>query len=147
MAAKYAQLRDVESMRAIARAHQERNLGAFEKALRDYKDGELFLLVFFLFFLDMGCYRLPSSYPWAFTLFHRVTDFDLFHFFTNCLPFLCPIHVPLAASVFHSPCFSTPLILLTLSTFSITFPPSQPPFVPSSLSFPYFPSLPSSLPP
>lgn len=38
LAAKYAQLRDVESMRAIARAHQERNLGAFEKALRDYKD-------------------------------------------------------------------------------------------------------------
>jgi 26S proteasome regulatory subunit N6 len=26
-------------MRAIARAHQERNLADFEKALRDYKDG------------------------------------------------------------------------------------------------------------
>ncbi|KAK7018559.1 PCI-domain-containing protein [Favolaschia claudopus] len=38
LAVKYAQLRDVESMRAIARAHQDRNLADFEKALRDYKD-------------------------------------------------------------------------------------------------------------
>ncbi|KAF9034623.1 hypothetical protein BJ165DRAFT_1512645 [Panaeolus papilionaceus] len=37
LAAKYAQLRDVESMRAIARAHQGRNLAEFERALRDYK--------------------------------------------------------------------------------------------------------------
>ncbi|KAJ6476569.1 26S proteasome non-ATPase regulatory subunit 11 [Mycena vulgaris] len=40
-AAKYAQLRDVESMRAIARAHQVRNLADFEKALRDYQEAEL----------------------------------------------------------------------------------------------------------
>ncbi|KAF9010687.1 PCI domain-containing protein [Cyathus striatus] len=38
LAAKYAQLREVESMRAIARAHQERNLAEFEKALRDYRE-------------------------------------------------------------------------------------------------------------
>ncbi|KAI0340008.1 PCI-domain-containing protein [Trametopsis cervina] len=38
LAAKYAQLRDVESMRAIARAHQNRNLADFEKALRDYRE-------------------------------------------------------------------------------------------------------------
>ncbi|KAF7313229.1 putative 26S proteasome non-atpase regulatory subunit Rpn6 [Mycena kentingensis (nom. inval.)] len=38
LALKYAQLRDVESMRAIARAHQDRNLADFEKALRDYKE-------------------------------------------------------------------------------------------------------------
>ncbi|TFK37087.1 PCI domain-containing protein [Crucibulum laeve] len=38
LALKYAQLREVESMRAIARAHQDRNLADFEKALRDYKD-------------------------------------------------------------------------------------------------------------
>ncbi|KAF5311217.1 hypothetical protein D9611_013042 [Ephemerocybe angulata] len=38
LAAKYAQLRDVESMRAVARAHQDRNLADFEKALREYKD-------------------------------------------------------------------------------------------------------------
>ncbi|KAL9715525.1 26S proteasome regulatory subunit rpn6 [Leucoagaricus gongylophorus] len=37
LAVKYAHLRDVESMRAIARAHQERNLANFEKALFDYK--------------------------------------------------------------------------------------------------------------
>ncbi|KAF6761015.1 hypothetical protein DFP72DRAFT_988151 [Ephemerocybe angulata] len=37
-ATKYAQLRDVESMRALARAHQDRNLAGFEKALREYKD-------------------------------------------------------------------------------------------------------------
>jgi len=36
---KYAQLREVESMRAIARAHQNRNLADFEKALRDYQKG------------------------------------------------------------------------------------------------------------
>ncbi|KAF7974169.1 hypothetical protein HWV62_13295 [Athelia sp. TMB] len=35
---KYAQMREVESMRAIARAHQNRNLSDFEKALRDYKE-------------------------------------------------------------------------------------------------------------
>ncbi|EIN06974.1 PCI-domain-containing protein, partial [Punctularia strigosozonata HHB-11173 SS5] len=38
LAAKYAQLREVESMRAIARAHQNRDLADFEKALRDYRD-------------------------------------------------------------------------------------------------------------
>ncbi|CAE6432419.1 unnamed protein product [Rhizoctonia solani] len=37
LALKFAQLRDVESMRAIARAHQNRNLAEFEAALRDYK--------------------------------------------------------------------------------------------------------------
>jgi len=37
LASKYAQLRDVESMRAIARAHQQRNLADFEKALKDYQ--------------------------------------------------------------------------------------------------------------
>ncbi|KAF4612765.1 hypothetical protein D9613_011899 [Agrocybe pediades] len=38
LALKYANVRDVESMRAIARAHQNRNLADFEKALRDYKE-------------------------------------------------------------------------------------------------------------
>ncbi|KAJ7583203.1 PCI domain-containing protein [Mycena floridula] len=38
LALKYAQLREVESMRAVARAHQDRNLADFESALRDYKD-------------------------------------------------------------------------------------------------------------
>ncbi|OCH93450.1 PCI-domain-containing protein [Obba rivulosa] len=37
LAVKYAQLRDVESMRAVARAHQKRNLADFEKALKDYQ--------------------------------------------------------------------------------------------------------------
>ncbi|GBE81659.1 PCI-domain-containing protein [Sparassis latifolia] len=37
LALKYAQLRDVESMRAVARAHQKRNLADFEKALKDYQ--------------------------------------------------------------------------------------------------------------
>lgn len=37
LAVKYAQLREIESMRAIALAHQNRNLADFEKALRDYK--------------------------------------------------------------------------------------------------------------
>lgn len=40
LATKYAQLRDVESMRAIARAHQNRNLADFEKALKDYQKGQ-----------------------------------------------------------------------------------------------------------
>lgn len=39
LATKYAQLRDVESMRAVARAHKDRNLADFEKALRDYQNG------------------------------------------------------------------------------------------------------------
>jgi 26S proteasome regulatory subunit N6 len=38
LAVKYAQLREIESMRTIALAHQNRNLSDFEKALRDYKD-------------------------------------------------------------------------------------------------------------
>ncbi|PCH37639.1 PCI-domain-containing protein [Wolfiporia cocos MD-104 SS10] len=37
LASKYAQLRDVESMRAIARAHQQRKLADFEQALKDYQ--------------------------------------------------------------------------------------------------------------
>jgi 26S proteasome regulatory subunit N6 len=40
LALKYAQLRDVESMRAVARAHQNRNLGDFEKALKEYRKGK-----------------------------------------------------------------------------------------------------------
>ncbi|TFK21677.1 PCI-domain-containing protein, partial [Coprinopsis marcescibilis] len=38
LAAKYAQLRDVESMRPVARVHQDRNLADFEKALRKYRN-------------------------------------------------------------------------------------------------------------
>ncbi|KAJ4474675.1 PCI-domain-containing protein [Lentinula edodes] len=38
LAVKYAQLREVESMRSVAKAHQARNLADFEKALKDYKD-------------------------------------------------------------------------------------------------------------
>ncbi|KAF8647980.1 hypothetical protein AX14_008830, partial [Amanita brunnescens Koide BX004] len=38
LALKYANLREVESMRAIVRAHQEQNLVEFERVLRDYKD-------------------------------------------------------------------------------------------------------------
>ncbi|KAF8633522.1 hypothetical protein AX17_004428 [Amanita inopinata Kibby_2008] len=38
LAVKYSQMREVESMRAIARAHQGRNLAEFEKTLKDYKD-------------------------------------------------------------------------------------------------------------
>jgi hypothetical protein len=38
LALKYAQLRDVESMRAVARAHQNRDLAAFEQTLRDYRE-------------------------------------------------------------------------------------------------------------
>ncbi|KAF9523122.1 PCI domain-containing protein [Crepidotus variabilis] len=37
LALKYANRRDVESMRAIARAHQNRNLADFEKILKDYE--------------------------------------------------------------------------------------------------------------
>lgn len=41
LAVRYAQLREVESMRAVARAHQNRNLAEFERALRDYREGLL----------------------------------------------------------------------------------------------------------
>ena len=41
LALKYANLRDVESTRAIARAHQNRNLADIEKALKDYQHGTL----------------------------------------------------------------------------------------------------------
>ena len=56
LALKYAQLRDVESMRAIARAHQNRNLADFEKALRDYKAGENISLSHRYFFCDLQIY-------------------------------------------------------------------------------------------
>jgi 26S proteasome regulatory subunit N6 len=39
LVAKYAQMREVESMRAVARAHQNRDLADFERALRDYREG------------------------------------------------------------------------------------------------------------
>jgi len=38
LALRFAQLRDIESMRAVARAHQNRNLAEFEKALKDYTE-------------------------------------------------------------------------------------------------------------
>lgn len=44
LALRFAQLRDIESMRAVARAHQNRNLADFEKALKDYREGAWFLL-------------------------------------------------------------------------------------------------------
>ncbi|KAG1738288.1 proteasome regulatory particle subunit [Suillus occidentalis] len=55
LAVKYAQLREIESMRAIALAHQNRNLADFEKALRDYKHGILLL--------TCHCYTELSSDP------------------------------------------------------------------------------------
>ncbi|KIO22311.1 hypothetical protein M407DRAFT_15709 [Tulasnella calospora MUT 4182] len=39
LAARYVQLREVDSMRAVARAHQNRNLAEFEQALKDYREG------------------------------------------------------------------------------------------------------------
>lgn len=67
LAAKYAQLREVESMRAIARAHQNRNLSDFEKALRDYKDGLSFFHPSFyhitLHSLNLLCAAELSSDP------------------------------------------------------------------------------------
>ena len=39
LALKYVNMRVVKSMHAIARAHQGRNLADFEKALRDYLNG------------------------------------------------------------------------------------------------------------
>ncbi|KAG8802239.1 26S proteasome regulatory subunit rpn6 [Serendipita sp. 398] len=39
LAAKYATHREVESMKAVARAHANRNLKEFRAALRDYKEG------------------------------------------------------------------------------------------------------------
>ena len=47
LALKYANMRDVESMCAIARAHQGRNPADFEKVLGDYRDGKTFPLFFF----------------------------------------------------------------------------------------------------
>ncbi|KAF9506651.1 hypothetical protein BS47DRAFT_387575 [Hydnum rufescens UP504] len=38
LALRFAQLRDIESMRAVARAHQNRNLADFERALKDYRE-------------------------------------------------------------------------------------------------------------
>lgn len=40
LAAKYADHREVESMKAVARAHANRNLSEFRKALKDYKNGK-----------------------------------------------------------------------------------------------------------
>lgn len=45
---KYVQLREVECMRAIARAHKERNLSDFEKTLREYRSGQCYNLFFSL---------------------------------------------------------------------------------------------------
>ena len=64
LALKYAQLRDVESMRAIARAHQNRNLADFEKALRDYKAGlNIFFLIVFFFEIPNFRFKELSSDP------------------------------------------------------------------------------------
>ena len=39
LAQKHAELREVECMTAIARAHKNRNLADFEKILREYHHG------------------------------------------------------------------------------------------------------------
>ena len=52
--AKYGRLREVESLRAVARAHQNRNLADFEQALKDYTGGEPFF--FFRFSSKMDFY-------------------------------------------------------------------------------------------
>ena len=49
-------------MRAIARAHQNRNLADFEKALRDYKAGENILIVIFSRSVTL-CFKELSSDP------------------------------------------------------------------------------------
>jgi 26S proteasome regulatory subunit N6 len=56
-------MRDVESMRAIARAHQGRNLADFEKALRDYRDGKAFPFFFFLLLFSLFSLFLCSTRP------------------------------------------------------------------------------------
>ena len=37
-AAKYTELREIDCMRALARAHKNRNLADFEQTLREYND-------------------------------------------------------------------------------------------------------------
>ena len=101
----------------------------------------------------MGCYRLCSSYPWAFTLFHRVTDFELFHFFTNSRTRL-RLHLPSYPFPFH-PSFHLPHSRSSCSICSsipLRFSTPHPPYrfhllhpLPLPLSFLYFPSVPSFL--
>jgi hypothetical protein len=43
---KYGRLREVESMRAVERADQNRNLANFEEALKHYTGGESFFRFF-----------------------------------------------------------------------------------------------------
>ena len=69
LATKFAQLRDVESMRAIARAHQNRDLAAFEQTLREYRGISLHhispsvLLLHILFVLPPDSHpRSPQNY-------------------------------------------------------------------------------------
>ena len=58
LAAIYALLREVECIRTVARAHQNRNLADFEKALKDYKNGAYFSLLLFPL-LTVVSYRAP----------------------------------------------------------------------------------------
>ena len=92
LALKYAQLRDVESMRAIARAHQNRNLADFEKALRDYKAGlKTFSFSSLMIFWDLQLSILknfPRILPSAHTLLRCMT---------HCLNKICyesSSHIP-----------------------------------------------------
>ena len=60
LALKYVNMRNVKSMHAIARAHQGRNLADFEKALRDYRNGNCILPPFPL---PSHAPSFPSSLP------------------------------------------------------------------------------------
>jgi hypothetical protein len=59
--AKYGWLREAESMRAVARVHQNWNLADFEQALKDYTGGESF---FFLRFSSKVDFYLGFPIQW-----------------------------------------------------------------------------------
>ena len=44
-AQRYTELREIDCMRALARAHKNRNLADFEKVLKEYNDGALSFLL------------------------------------------------------------------------------------------------------
>ncbi|KAJ3529337.1 hypothetical protein NMY22_g9039 [Coprinellus aureogranulatus] len=76
LATKYANVRDVESMRAIARAHQDRNLGEFERVLREFRGAVSPVLLEIGFRRMLSRFWVADVFPHSLAL--RATDDFIF---------------------------------------------------------------------
>lgn len=77
LAAKHASHREVESMKAVARAHANRNLAEFRTTLRDYRDGSCNVSSFPPFFVFLVSLFIGVNYGNTYLYQLRFSEFSL----------------------------------------------------------------------